>query len=128
MNKLTEEDIQEINGLVADSWNEGIYTEPTYIPTNIKEPVIYTRWIKSGYKGGNCYDGKTKYFENEKPRFTVLDLALKKIKPEISYLQYKDIDGLIRTNQETEEHYYGNSDDYMVEYIILSELYKLLDV
>jgi len=37
-------------------------------------------------------------------------------------MQFKKIDGMIHNNTETEDEYYGNSTDYMVEYIVLSEL------
>jgi len=126
--KLTQKDIQEINSKVKDSWNEGIFTEPNYIPVHIKEPVIYMRWESGGYSGGSCWDDSDPQpYESEKPKFTVLDLVLKKLKPDISYLDYKEIEKLIHDNQETEYEYYGNSIDWSVEYIILSDLYKLLE-
>jgi len=127
--KLTEEDIQKINKDVKDSWNEGIFKEPNYIPVHIKEPVIYMRWETGGYSGGSCWDDSDPqpYYNDDKPKFTVLDLVLKKLKPDISYLNYKEIEKLIHSNSETEYEYYGNSRDYSVEYIILSDLYKLLE-
>lgn len=125
---LNETDIKEINKAVADSWNEGIFVEPNHIPVHIKEPVIYMRWTKSGYEGGNCWGDESSWFENDNPKFTVIDLVLKKIKPEITYLQYKEIEKLIHTNSETEHEYYGNSNDIEVEYIILSDLYKALNI
>ena len=79
--------------------------------------------------GGN-YRGNSPYkYENDIPndRFVVLDLVLEKIKPNISYLQFKKIEKMIHTNEETEYAYYGNSTDWKVEYIILSELEKYLE-
>lgn len=125
--KLTQEMINDINNNVSDSWNEGVFTEPTYIPVHIKEPVIYMRWTKSGFNGGNCWGDKAKWFKNNKPKFTVIDLVLKKLKPNITYLEYKEIEKLINSNSKTQYEYYGNSKDIEVEYIILSDLYKLLD-
>jgi hypothetical protein len=126
--RLTQEDINEINKTVGDYWNEGVFREPNYIPVHIKEHVIYMRWVKSGYAGGSCYDTNAEYFERNKPEFTVLDLVLKKVCPNISYLQYREVERLIHTNEETEYEYYGNSDDIEVNYIILSDLYKLLNI
>lgn len=126
--RLTEEDIKEINNSVEDDWNEGIFTEPSYIPVHIKEPVIYMRWDSEGWEGGDCWGNQPRYFQNEKPKFTVLDLALKKINPQISYLQYKEMDKLIHTNSESEHEYYGNSTEIKVEYIILSELYDFFGI
>lgn len=126
--KLTEEDIKEINSKVADSWNEGVYTEPNHMPVHIKEPVIYMRWSSGGVSGGSCWDDSDPQpYDNDKPKFTVLDLVLKKLKPDISYLDYKKVEELICDNQDTEYEYYGNCTNYTVEYITLSSLYKLLE-
>lgn len=126
--KLTQQDTSEINSKV-DLWNEGIFTEPNYIPVHIKEPVIYLRWISSGYRGGSCWGDEAVYFGGDpEPDFKILDLVLEKIKPNISYLEYKKIEKITHTNSETEYEYYGNSTDYNVKYIILSELYKLLEI
>ncbi len=129
MSRLTEADIKEINSKVKDSWNEGIFKEPNWIPTDIKEPVIYMRWNTGGVSGGSCWDDSDpqEYYGDSKPRFTVLDLVLKKLRPDLSYLDYKLVEGLIRSNTGTRYEYYGNYDDYEVEFIVLSDLYKLLD-
>jgi hypothetical protein len=55
-----------------------------------------------------------------------LDIVLKKIKPDLTYLEYRELEELIKTNEETDREYYGNSTDYKIEYIILSDLYKTL--
>ncbi len=128
--KLTEEDIKEINSKVANSWDEGVFKEPNWIPNNIKELVIYMRWSPGGVSGGSYWDDSDPqpyYNRDPKPKFTVLDLVLKKLKPEISYLEYKEVEKLIHSNTETDWEYYGNCTDYEIEYIILSDLYKLLE-
>jgi len=127
---MTSEQIKKVNSLAPTEWQEneqGIFTQPAHIPVYIKEPVIYMRWVSSGYSGGSCWDDSNpEYFENDKPKFEVLDLVLKEIAPNITYLQYKDIEKLIHTNSEVEYEYYGNSEEFSVEYIILSELEELL--
>lgn len=128
MIRLTDQDIKEINAKVKDSWNEGIFTEPNWIPSDIKEPVIYMRWTKDGYSGGSYNEEDiAEYFERIRPEFTVLDLVLKKVKPNLSYLQYKDVESLIETSTGQEDFYYGNCENYVIEYIVLSKLYKLLE-
>jgi len=42
------------------------------------------------------------------------------------YLQYKEIERLMRDNTDSDCDYYGNSTDYLVEYVVLSELEKLI--
>lgn len=129
---LTKEQIDKINSLAPNEWQEneqGIFVQPSFIPTDIKEPVIYMRVLIGGYTGGTCWeDSNPHYFStNEIHNFEVLDLVLNELKPNISYLCYKQIEKLIHTNEETEYEYYGNSNDFLVKYIILSELISLLD-
>ena len=57
----------------------------------------------------------------------VLDLVLKEIKPDVTFLQFREIENLIKTNSETEHEYYGNCTDFEIEYIILSELYAYIE-
>lgn len=124
---MTTEEIKEINSKCP--CDQGIFVEPSMIPVHIKEPVIYCRYKTGGYHGGSCWGDKPEGYTEEPPanRFKVLDLVLEKLKPNITYLQYKKIDNLIHNNSETQYEYYGNSTDYKVEYIILSELEELLN-
>lgn len=109
-------------------YNQGIFTEPYGIPIHIKEPVVYTRYEIGGYSGGNCWGDEATRYEEEPPKdkWKVLDLLLRETAPTITYLQYKEIEGLIHTNEETQYGYYGNSTDERIEYIILRELESLL--
>ncbi len=121
--KLTVEDIKEINSMCPE--NQGVFSEPNGIPVDVKTPVVYMRWETGGWRGGSCWEGGVaKPYQNEegKPKFKVLDLVLKKLKPDISFLDFREIEELIHTNSETDREYYGNSTDYDIEYIILSEL------
>lgn len=123
---MTKEQIEKINKECP--YNQGIFAEPYGIPVHIKEPVIYMRYEIGGVSGGSCWDNSNPqpYTVNEKPKFKVLDLVLSELKPDLTYLQYRKIEDLIHTNEEAEYHYYGNSTDYKVEYIILSELEAVL--
>lgn len=122
---LDEVDIKEINSTCPSG--QGIFSEPNGIPIDIKEPVIYSRYEIGGYRGGSCWGSIAKpYIVDEKPKFKVLDMVLKKIKPDLTYLEFRELEDLIQTNEDSDREYYGNSTDYKIEYIILSDLYKTL--
>jgi hypothetical protein len=128
---MTQEQINKINKAVP--YEQGIYKEPWGIPVHIKEPVIYMRHETGGYSGGSCWDtgdddGAQPYTNHEPiPKFEVLDKVLELLKPNITYLQYREVERLIHDNYETQYEYYGNSTDYVVKYIKLSELEELLN-
>lgn len=123
---MNKELIDKIN--IDCPYDQGIFFQPYGIPVHIKEHVVYMRHSTGGRKGGNCWGGKPYRYENEEiPEFKVLDILLKEVYPEISYIQFKKIEKIIHTNDETEHEYYGNSTDYEIRYIILSELEKLID-
>lgn len=125
--KITKQDIEEINAVCPYN-DQGIFVQPNGIPVDVKEPVIYMRWQVGGWGGGSCWGGPRYEKEKEdKPKFKALDLVLKRIKPDITFLQYREIEDLVHTNEETDREYYGNSTDYKIEYIILSELEALLE-
>ena len=132
MIELTKEKIDEINSKCPYDFGrheEGIFTQPYGIPVHIKEPVIYSRCEVGGYRGGSCYDTVAKPYTVDEPEdyMKVLDLVMSELSPNISYSKYKGISNLIRTNSETDREYYGNSTDYEIRYIILSELYDYLN-
>jgi len=37
-------------------YDQGIYSEPNYVPIHIKEPVVYMRYTTGGVSGGSCWD------------------------------------------------------------------------
>lgn len=131
--KLTQEQIDRINKAAPNDWQsneQGIFTQPFGIPVHIKEPVVYCRYENGGFRGGSCWDDSDPQpYEASAPKdkMKVLDLALKELKPDITFLQFREIENLIHTNEETEYEYYGNSTDYKIEYIILSELINFLE-
>lgn len=125
MRTLTSEDILDINKMCP--LDMGVFCEPFGIPDDIKEHVVYMRWINGGIKGGSCWG--TKHHDREpdpKPRFKALDLVLKFIKPDLTFLQFREIEELIQSSEKTEFQYYGNRTEHAVEFIVLSDLYKKL--
>ena len=133
MKRLSEEQIKDINKLAPNEWQEneqGIFKQPYGIPVHVKEPVIYCRYETGGYSGGSCWDDsdpRPYSKDTPKDKMKVLDLVLKEIKPDITFLQFREIEKLIKTNSETEYEYYGNCTDFEIEYIILSELHAYIE-
>lgn len=125
--ELTKEQIEKINNECPE--NQGVFIEPYGIPVHIKEPVIYSRYEVGGYSGGSCWDSSNPqpyHKDAPKDRMKVLEIVLKVLKPQISFLEYRMIEGLIHDNFETEYEYYGNSTEWFIEYIKLSDLYEAL--
>jgi len=126
--KLTKEQIEKINGEAPS--DQGVFFQPYGIPVIIKELVVYCRYETGGVTGGSCWESSDPHdytADPPKDRMKVLDLVLKELKPNISFLEYRIIEGLIHNNSETEYEYYGNSTDWTIEYIKLSDLYEALD-
>ena len=109
-------------------YEQGIFTEP-YGVEFIKEPVVYMRYESGGFSGGNCWDSTKPrhYVNNDIPNFEVLDLVLQELMPSVSYLQFKQISKLEHSTEQNEWEYYGNSTEYEIKYIILSELEELIN-
>ena len=130
--ELTKEQIKRINEESPMEWQtneQGVFTEPNGIPNDIKELVIYMRWETGGVSGGSCWDySDPQPYETEggEPSFKVLDLVLKELSPNISYLNFKGIEKLINSSEDTDWEYYGNRTDFEVKYIVLSELISYL--
>ena len=123
---MTQEQIDKINAQCPR--DQGIFVQPNHVPVHIKEPVIMSRYVQSGWSGGSCWSDVKSFVRTcPKDHMKVLDLVLNELCPMISYLQYKEINQLIHTNEETDHYYYGNSDDWFCEYIILSELEKFIE-
>lgn len=127
---LTEQDIKEINESGEfDSWYQGIYKEGFGVPNDVKDVCVYKRWSIGGVSGGSCWDSSNPqpYEGDEEPDFVVLDKALMKIVPNLSFLHYKEIERMIISTETSEYHYYGNRDEWGVAYIPLPLLYQKLE-
>ena len=125
--ELTKEQIEKINKECP--YEQGIFTEPYGIPNHIKEPVIYCKWESGGVSGGSCWDSSDpRDYTSDAPKdkMKVLDITLKELKPNLTFLEFRMIEGLIQNSQETEWEYYGNCTNWVIEYIKLSDLYEAL--
>lgn len=131
MKRLTEEDIKEINNSgKIDSWYSGIWEEPFGVPNDEKRLLIYSRYESGGYSGGSCWGNEARAYSKTMPKnhMKILDLVLEKVCPNLTYLEYKSISRLIQSNEKTEYEYYGNSTNFIVEYLPLDDLYKHLGI
>lgn len=131
---LTAEDITEINKKCYDHFqddNQGVYLQPNGIPTSIKGHVVYLSWCTGGMKGGGYHEDS--YLRpyttgTTEPDFFALTLVLKKLKPELSFIEYKEIEATLIHDADYDgyEDYYGNRDDYSVRYVVVEDLIKHL--
>lgn len=129
--ELTKEQIESINKESPMDWqtnDQGVFTEPNGIPNEVKEPVIYMRWKTGGVRGGSCWDSsKPEPYTTDEPSFKVLDLVLKEICPDISFLIFKGIEKLINVSETSDWEYYGNRTNFSIKYIVLSDLITYLE-
>jgi len=123
--------IEEVNKECPE--NQGIFSEPYCIPVDIKEPVLYTRYETGGVTGGSYHEYScNRDYSKDEPsnKWEVLDIAIRKLKPDNSFLysDYKKILELVHDNTDTDIEYYGNYTHWRVEYILLSDLLTALDI
>ena len=128
MKELTLEQIKKINDSFDWGHDQGIFIEP-FGCDGVKEHVVYMRWTIGGMDGGSYRGGKHFTREAEKkPQFRALDLVLKELKPDLTFLQFRDLEYLIKSTDKNDiSDYYGNYDEYGIEYILLSELQSKID-
>lgn len=131
MKEFTKEFIEEVNKECP--YDQGIFTEPYGLPVKIKEPVIYCRYTAGNFSSGNsCWgsSGCSSYTAEDIPkdRMKVLDIILEKFYPDISFLKFRQIEQLIKTTTDSDGDYYGNSTEYRIEYILVSEFLELINL
>jgi len=124
---MDKETIERINSKCP--YDQGVFFQPNGIPDGIMEHVIISSYESSGMEGGSCWGDEPQYFSRNQPteHMRVLDIVLEEIAPNISYLHYKKISTLINNSEKTHWEYYGNYTESVVEYIVVSELEKLLE-
>lgn len=76
-------------------------------------------WRIGGLTGGNCWGGNAdQSISAEDPsEFTQLDSFLEKYFPKITFLQYKKLLPLIKTQDFSVSEYYGNYTEYRISYV-----------
>lgn len=106
------------------------------IPYDNSEPFcLFRREVTGGYSGGSCWEdtrpepwGESSFtIQGYKDAFIQdLDKVLIEKYPNVGILQYKKILNLIKEYEYTEYEYYGNSNDFVIYYIELKELYDVI--
>ena len=94
-----------------------------------ERPRLYVEWETGGYIGGSCWDNSNPqpYTTGNQPEeLTSLDTILERFVPTITFLQYRQIAPLIKTDSRTENEYYGNSTDYSYKELDLKDLYDFM--
>jgi len=127
--KLTQEQIELINSKCQ--YNQGIFREPFGIPSHIKEQCLYTKW-ESGGKPGSCWDDAdtvNEIYYNERPHdaYQVLEFTLKELDIEITDIVLDRIKGAFDSNVESDYGYYGDYTDDTIEWLPLSDFYRILE-
>ena len=91
-------------------------------------PAIYIDWVTGGITGGSCWKGSEPHPQQpeEKPNFDSLDDIIERFYPNITYIQFKKIEKLIKVTERDSRGYYGNYDEIRRNYIVLKELYETL--
>lgn len=108
------------------------YLATKYVGYNKPEEVLekfQTKWRVGGLQGGNCWGGYADQgveADNE-PDLDTLDHFIEKYFPSLSFLQYKRLMKLIKTDDETNYEYYGNYYIYRYKFLELKDLYDFLD-
>lgn len=131
MKKLTEEQIEKINGELA--WkkqgispsNNADIDEIAY-ELDCVEPLVFQKYNTGGATGGGYHENDylRSYYNYDIPNFDALKMVLNILFPD--GIEMEIINHLIQT-----EHiaggsdYYGNYDDYEIKYILLEDLYKI---
>jgi hypothetical protein len=128
---LTDKDIDEINEQVDSIWldnGEGIMSEGAGVPDNIKEVCIYRSYNTGGVSGGSCWEHSNPrpYRVDELPEWKTLRKALDIAMPGYTEDEFKMVQAIALSNETTDYQYYGNYDDYCIEFIPLSKFYQTI--
>jgi len=97
-------------------------------PRNTNPFICSEYWVTGGMSGGNCYGDEARpiYYADRPKDLMDLDTLLNEINPKITFLQYKQIENLIETQDWTDIEYYGNYTYYCYKYLDLKKMYDKL--
>lgn len=90
--------------------------------------VISEIWCVGGVGGGNCWtdDGHYDLAADPEPDLEVLDKILERAAPNITYLQYKKLSKMIKTEDYSQNEYYGNYTNYRKKYISVDDIWNMI--
>lgn len=94
--------------------------------------TISVKWEIGGYSGGSCWDDSNPQpytTDNLEPKFDEFNAILREVCPNISHLNYLELESLIKYSNYTYAEYYGNCTKYKVKSIDVDYLWcKLFDL
>jgi len=84
-------------------------------------------WITGGRSGGNPWNEADRDSNAEDPKeIDLLDDFLEEYFPNITFLHYKRLMRLVKTQTWTHDEYYGNSSNYKCSYITFEDVSEYL--
>lgn len=93
-----------------------------------KDELIFSTYINAGGLSGAWPDEPPEpYTSHEEQDFSDLKNYLKKLKINLTDLQFKNLISKFHEGEYSERDYYGNRDDYKVSYLSAKEIYDYLN-
>ena len=95
-----------------------------------KDDLIFSTYINAGgLSGASCWTDEPPepYTSHEEQDFSDLKNYLKKLKINLTDLQFKNLISKFHEGEYSERDYYGNIDDYKVSYLSAKEIYDYLN-
>lgn len=113
------------------TWTERLdFRTGTIQNLDISKHFVWMIHETGGVRGGSCWDNsdpQSYHNSDPMPEFTEFYQILERIVPNITFLQAKVMEPIvIKETSDTESEYYGNSIDYAIKYVNLTELYNYL--
>lgn len=93
--------------------------------------ALEVSWCSGGMTGGSCWDdgNDVRYYPvdaSPEEDFYELDEILEKVCPNITYLQFRNLERLITQDSRTEDDYYGNYSVYAIKRLKVDDLWNFL--
>ena len=117
----------------------GVYVNPNYKARYegyrkkvVREgrPAVSVKWCTGGISGGSCWSTDEDHHYattgEEEPDFNDFENLILHFYPNITFVEFRNIRGLIKQNDWTEDEYYGNSTNYSERYVYLEDVYNWL--
>ena len=103
-----------------------LYNNSSYAEPWEKEPALTLCWHTGGVSGGSCWGGENHGYSTGEgePEWEILDRILEHFCPNITFIRYKGIMRLSKTDSFSRGEYYGNSTDFTYRVIKLKDLWK----
>lgn len=92
----------------------------------IENALVSPTWVIGGMTGGNCWGSRPNIPVSVDPRPSWLESLLEEVVPELSFAQYRKLDGLRQHVEYQDPEYYGNYYIRAFEVITLNAIRKAL--